>query len=99
MPDGAFAFSPMHSGPEAARLPLAHAVGQDRHLRARCPCCRQMAVLDASPWIEMRLGAQRLESFEDRLRCVCGSRRARLEIWSGAASQEARLKGGIWMFR
>jgi hypothetical protein len=99
MPDGAFAFSPIHSAGEAARRPLAEAIGADRHLRARCPSCRTVVVLDATPWVEMRLGGQPLAGFEGRLRCVCGSRRASLEIWSGAASQEARLKGGIWMFR
>jgi len=64
---------------------LAHGVGPDRHLRARCSHCERNVVFDPGAWLEQGLGGLPLTHFEERLRCACGARRASLEIWSGPA--------------
>ena len=62
------------------------AVGLDRHLLARCgaPGCERTSPCDPTPWMEEGLGDLPLRAFAPRLRCVCGSRRAMLEIHPGA---------------
>jgi hypothetical protein len=77
---------------------LSHGVGPDRHLRAHCGCCGRRVVFDPSPWIAQRLGGLPLGSFETRLRCACGARRANLEIWSGPAPPTAK-DWSIYAFR
>jgi hypothetical protein len=79
-------------------LPLAHGVGPDRHLRASCRSCGRQVVFDPTPWIGERLGGHRLTWFESRLRCLCGGRSARLEIWTGPAPT-TELGAGIYPFR
>jgi hypothetical protein len=79
-------------------LPLAHGVGPDRHLRARCASCARLVVFDPAPWIAARLGSLPLASFETRLRCLCGARRASLEIWTGPAPGHAG-DNSIYAFR
>lgn len=67
------------------RLPLAHGVGKDRHIRADCDC-GAFGVIDPSPWIEAKEGGQPLLSFRTRLRCTrCGAENVTLEIWYQAA--------------
>jgi hypothetical protein len=66
-------------------VPLAHGVGPVRHLRAHCRVCGRRIVFDPTHWIRQHLGGLRLTHFETRLRCICGARQARLEIWSGPA--------------
>ena len=64
-------------------FPLAHGVGPDRHLRARCGSCDRIVVFDPTPWISQHLGGLPLAHFACRLRCTCGARHATLEIWTG----------------
>ena len=66
-------------------------------LWARCACGRE-AVIDAKPWIAQGLGRQTLFELEDRLRCLCGARRADLEIRGLAEAPDAGA-GGIHVFR
>jgi hypothetical protein len=66
-------------------------------LWARCSCGRE-AVVDARPWIAQGLGRQILRDLEERLRCVCGARRARLEI-RGLGEAPGGGAGGIHVFR
>jgi hypothetical protein len=67
-------------------LSLSHGVGPDRHLRAACTACERRVVFDPAPWVDQGLAGLPLTAFEARLRCVCGARRARLEIWPGPPS-------------
>ncbi len=78
---------------------LSHGVGKDRHLRAACAVCGRRVVFDPLPWIEQGLAGLPLRSFEGRLRCVCGARRARLEVWSGPSPQDALPDRSIYAFR
>lgn len=66
-------------------------------LWARCRCGRE-AVVDPRPWIAQGLSRQVLHDLEERLRCVCGARRAALEI-RGMAEAPAGGAGGIHVFR
>ena len=66
-------------------------------LWARCACGRE-AVIDARPWISQGLSRQVLHDLEDRLRCLCGARRAGLEI-RGLAEAPGAGAGGIHVFR
>jgi hypothetical protein len=77
-----------------AELRLAEAVMQGRWLLARCRCGARGAV-DARPWLQDGLGGLRLVAFEERLRCQCGARQARLSALGGAAAQA----GPIHVFR
>jgi hypothetical protein len=81
--------------PEAARLAGARAARSS--LWARCACGRE-AVIDPSPWLAQGLARQRVDELEDRLRCVCGARRVRLEI-RGLSAAPADGAGGIYVFR
>jgi hypothetical protein len=64
-------------------------------LRARCRCGREAAV-DPAPWLAQRLTGAPLADLEDRLRCLCGARRASLRPGGAAAPAAARA---IWIFR
>ena len=66
-------------------------------LWARCACGRE-AVVDPKPWIGQGLSRQVLQDLETRLRCVCGARRASLEI-RGLAEAPGQGAGGIHVFR
>jgi len=79
----------------AARLGWATAARSS--LWARCACGRE-AVIDPKAWIAQGLGRQVLHDLEDRLRCVCGARRAGLEI-RGLAEAPGAGAGGIHIFR
>jgi len=50
------------------------------------------------PWISEGLSRQLLQDLETRLRCVCGARRASLEI-RGLAEAPGRGAGEIHVFR
>ncbi|HSV04147.1 MAG TPA: hypothetical protein VLI41_13180 [Phenylobacterium sp.] len=75
----------------------------DQALRARasvwasCACGRQAAI-DPAPWLGQGLARQRLGELETRLRCLCGSRRARLEV-RGLSEAPPGASGGIYIFR
>lgn len=74
---------------------LAIAGRPTSRLWAQCRCGRR-AVVNPGPWIAQGLGRQAVEALEDRLRCLCGARRARLEIRDGS---EPAGDGGIYVFR
>jgi hypothetical protein len=65
---------------------LAEATAEDRHIRTLCACGR-VAELDATAWLERGLWFKPLVEFSGNLRCPCGSRRARFEIWPGPHGQ------------
>lgn len=95
MADGMF-----HQAPDrafAGELRLSRAVAPRSSLWARCGCGRE-AVVDPKPWLAQGLGRQHVDDLEERLRCLCGARRARLEI-RGLAEAPAHVTGGIWIFR
>lgn len=81
-------------GPEPR---LARATAPRSSLWARCNCGREAAV-DPQPWLAQGLGRQHVDDLEERLRCLCGARRASLEI-RGLAEAPAGVTGGIWIFR
>ena len=66
-------------------------------LWAVCRCGRE-APVDPKPWVGQGLARQALSNLEPRLRCVCGARRARLEI-RGLSEAPAAGAGGIYVFR
>jgi len=76
---------------------LSQAVLPRSSLWAVCACGREAAI-DPRPWVAMGLGRQATASLETRLRCLCGARRARLEIRGLAEAPEGKT-GGIFPFR
>ena len=66
-------------------------------LWAVCRCGREAAI-DPNPWVSQGLGRHATVHLETRLRCLCGARRARLEI-RGLAEAPERGAGGIYVFR
>lgn len=76
---------------------LSQALLARSSLWALCPCGREAAI-DPANWIGQGLGRQLLPQLEPRLRCVCGARRARLEI-RGLAQAPDGPTGGIVIFR
>ena len=92
MADGATYFTPRIEAP-----PLNGATAARSSLWASCRCGRASQV-DPSPWIAQGLGRVHLEALEERLRCVCGARRAKLEI-RGLSEAPPGAGGGIWLFR
>lgn len=76
---------------------LGWATAPRSSLWARCGCGREAAV-DPKPWLGQGLGRQTLFELEDRLRCVCGARRAKLEI-RGLSPAPGQGAGGIHLFR
>ena len=82
----------------AAETPrLAEARAARSSLWARCACGREAAV-DPAPWLAQGLSRHPVDALEDRLRCLCGARRARLEI-RGLAAAPQGATGGIYVFR
>lgn len=65
-------------------------------LWAVCACGREAAI-DPRPWVGQGLARQAVASLETRLRCVCGARRARLEI--RGLTEAPNQSGGIFAFR
>jgi hypothetical protein len=76
---------------------LNQALAARSSLWAICRCGRE-AVIDPRPWVGQGLGRQATAHLETRLRCVCGARRASLEI-RGLAEAPGRGAGGIHVFR
>ncbi|MBS0332709.1 MAG: hypothetical protein JSS35_08085, partial [Proteobacteria bacterium] len=76
MADGAMQLAP---GAWPAWPRLNQAVLPRSSLWAVCACGRE-AVIDPKPWVAQGLARQAVSSLETRLRCLCGARRARLEI-------------------
>jgi hypothetical protein len=76
---------------------LADATVARSSLWAVCRCGREAGV-DPGPWICQGLGRHPVTALEERLRCVCGARRVRLEV-RGLATAPAGPTGGIYMFR
>jgi hypothetical protein len=76
---------------------LNQALAPRSTLWAICRCGRE-AVIDPKPWVGQGLGRQSTAQLETRLRCLCGARRARLEI-RGLAEAPPRGAGGIYVFR
>lgn len=60
--------------------------------------CGAAAVLDPTPWLGQGLSRHPLAELEDRVRCRCGARHARLEI-RGLAEAPQGTAGGIFIFR
>ena len=87
----------IHSVQAAEPPRLAAARAARSSLWARCACGRE-AVVDPSPWLAQGLGRHGVDELEDRLRCLCGARRVRLEI-RGLAAAPAGATGGIYVFR
>ncbi len=75
---------------------LNQALAARSSLWAICRCGRE-AVIDPGAWVGQGLSRQATAHLETRLRCVCGARRARLEI-RGLAEAPA-MTGGIYVFR
>lgn len=65
---------------------LAQTVGQGRHLRVICRC-GEVAGFDASAWLDRGLSFKRLADFSGQLRCPCGGRLGRFEVWPGSLAQ------------
>ena len=80
-----------------ARPWLGQALGARTRLWAACRCGRETPI-DPRPWLGQGLRHHATTDLEDRLRCVCGARRVRLEIRSGADAPGRDL-GGIYVFR
>jgi hypothetical protein len=79
-------------------IALSYGVGPDRHLRATCAACHRQVVVNAAAWLAEGLGGLRLTHFEARLRCLCGARSARLEVWPGPPP-EGSAELSIYRFR
>lgn len=93
MADGAWHQTRSHS---AHTVRLRDAGAARASLWAVCGCGGE-AVLDATNWLGQGLGRHPLHALEDRLRCRCGSRRAKLEI--RGLSEAPAASGGIYVFR
>jgi hypothetical protein len=76
---------------------LSQALTARSSLWAVCRCGRE-AVIDPRPWVGQGLARQATACLETRLRCLCGARRARLEI-RGLAEAPLHGAGGIHIFR
>jgi hypothetical protein len=76
---------------------LVQATASRSSLWAVCRCGRE-AHVDPEPWIGQGLARHPVEMLEERLRCVCGVRRVRLEV-RGLAEAPAGVTGGIYVFR
>lgn len=76
---------------------LGHALASRSTLWARCGCGEEV-VLDPAPWLGQGLSRHPLSALEERLRCGCGARRARLEI-RGLAEAPQGAAGAIFIFR
>ena len=76
---------------------LSAALAPRSSLWAVCRCGRE-AVIDPAPWVGQGLARQATACLETRLRCLCGARRAHLEI-RGLAEAPSGTTGGIYVFR
>lgn len=76
---------------------LSQALTARSSLWAVCRCGREAAI-DPRPWVGQGLGRQATAHLETRLRCLCGARRARLEI-RGLGEVPRNGAGGIYVFR
>ncbi|HEY8003109.1 MAG TPA: hypothetical protein VIE16_02720 [Phenylobacterium sp.] len=76
---------------------LGQALAARSSLWAVCRCGRE-AVIDPRPWVGQGLARQATANLETRLRCLCGARRAHLEI-RGLAEAPQGATGGIYVFR
>lgn len=78
---------------------LSDTAGAFRHLVARCaaPQCDRASACDPAPWFAQKLDGARLSTLSERLRCVCGSRSARLEMRPGALVRPAHPD--LYIFR
>ena len=76
---------------------LNQAVLPRSSLWAVCGCGRESPI-DPAPWVAQGLGRQATASLETRLRCLCGARRARLEI-RGLSEAPDGGAGGVFPFR
>ena len=65
---------------------LSEATGGDRHLRTICRC-GDVSALDVSAWLARGLGFKVVTDFSGSLRCSCGQRQARFEIWPGSLAE------------
>ena len=65
-------------------------------LTALCRCGAR-ATVDPQVWMEAGLGGLRLDALEDRLRCLCGERRAVLSC--GGPEPTAEARPAIHVFR
>jgi hypothetical protein len=95
MADGAQKLSISAAWPAWPRLNQALAARSS--LWAICACGRE-APIDPKPWVSQGLARQATAHLEARLRCLCGARRARLEI-RGLAEVPLDGAGGIYVFR
>ena len=93
MADGAW--HQRNGGGEAAPR-LGQAAAPRASLWAVCGCGGE-AVLDAASWIAQGLGRHPLHALEERVRCDCGARRARLEIRGLGEAPGANRR--IYVFR
>lgn len=84
-------------GSDPHDLRLAEALMARSSLWAICGCGRE-AALDPLPWLGQGLKRQPLAGLEDRLRCQCGARQARLQV-RGLAEAPQGPTGGIHIFR
>lgn len=76
---------------------LTQATAARSSLWAVCRCGRE-AVVDPRAWICQGLARHPVEALEERLRCVCGARRVRLEV-RGLAEAPRDGAGGVYVFR
>ena len=90
----------LHQGLAAAKADVDHWRWVDRVWRVGVRVLGQaaQAVIDPRPWVGQGLGRQATAHLETRLRCVCGARRARLEI-RGLSEAPTGGAGGIYVFR
>jgi hypothetical protein len=95
MADGASFRSSFETWPAWPRL--SQALTARSSLWAVCRCGRE-APIDPRPWVGQGLARQATASLETRLRCLCGARRARLEI-RGLSEAPASGGGDIYVFR
>lgn len=65
---------------------LNECVGPDRHLRTLCRC-GAVTEFDPEAWLARRLGDLSMINFTHRLRCPCGDRYGRFEVWPGPPGQ------------
>ena len=77
---------------------LGHAAAGRATLWARCACGRE-AVLDPAPWLGQGLARHPLAQLQDRVRCRCGARQARLEVRGLAEAPPQAAAGGLFIFR
>lgn len=84
------------AGPNYGPPKLAQATAARSSLWAVCRCGREAGV-DPRPWICQGLARHPVAALEARLRCVCGSRRVRLEV--RGLAEAPGVTGGIYVFR